>query len=265
MDFDTNYQIQEMTKHDIPRLVELFRSSFSNNKLTKEYLEWLYYRNPDGDVIAVNAFWEGNVVGHYALIPYCGVSNFKYALSINTATHPDHTGKGLFTNLAKKTYKLAYEKYSYSQFLGVANANSIHGFISKLGFQKLGNVNVVIKRTQSLKEHDLEALNTCNNFTWRLENPNVKYWVSSFKDRYLIFTKYKNLPILLAASPSHTSIFDCIEHIPLPLFSVIPYWSNTHKISGFSVPNRMLPSPWHVIAKGKMQKFTISGLSMDSF
>jgi hypothetical protein len=55
-------------------------------------------------------------------------------LSLNTATHPRHQGKGLFTQLAKLTYELGADE-GYECVIGVANANSTPGFIRKLGFQ----------------------------------------------------------------------------------------------------------------------------------
>jgi hypothetical protein len=55
-------------------------------------------------------------------------------LSLNTATHPDYQGKGLFTKLAAMTYE-AGQAAGFDGVYGVANANSTPGFVRKLGFQ----------------------------------------------------------------------------------------------------------------------------------
>jgi GNAT superfamily N-acetyltransferase len=55
-------------------------------------------------------------------------------LSLNTATHPDYQGQGLFTRLAGMTYEAAGAA-GYHGVYGVANANSTPGFVRKLGFQ----------------------------------------------------------------------------------------------------------------------------------
>jgi hypothetical protein len=58
----------------------------------------------------------------------------RVLLSLNTATHPDYQGKGLFTRLAAMTYE-AGAQAGFDGCYGVANANSTPGFVRKLGFQ----------------------------------------------------------------------------------------------------------------------------------
>ena len=38
------------------------------------YLNWLYLKNPLGFPIGYNAYYEGELVGHYACIPLCGTT-----------------------------------------------------------------------------------------------------------------------------------------------------------------------------------------------
>jgi hypothetical protein len=56
---------------------------------------------------------------------------YHAAQSGDTMTHKNHTGKGLFTKLAKMTYALAKEKGVEFVF-GSPNANSLPGFVKKL-------------------------------------------------------------------------------------------------------------------------------------
>ncbi|MGO4222703.1 GNAT family N-acetyltransferase [Lysobacter sp. TAF61] len=116
---------------------QLFRTCFPNAPhLNATYLRWLYADNPAGEVIGCDA-WEGDVLAaHYVCVPVGAVVDGKpmrVMLSLNTATHPDFQGKGLFTRLAEATYELG-ERLGIAAAYGVANANSTPGFLRKLGF-----------------------------------------------------------------------------------------------------------------------------------
>ncbi|OFA02589.1 GNAT family N-acetyltransferase [Duganella sp. HH101] len=116
----------------------LFAACFPDaSKFTPAYLRWLYADNPDGAAAGYDA-WDGErLAAHYVCVPgvaRIGGEDVRVLLSLNTATHPDYQGKGLFTRLAALTYDTAREQ-GYDAVYGVANANSTPGFIRKLGFQ----------------------------------------------------------------------------------------------------------------------------------
>ncbi|MFC5461347.1 GNAT family N-acetyltransferase [Massilia niabensis] len=116
----------------------LFAACFPDSgKFTRDYLAWLYVRNPDGRAFGFDA-WEGDVLAaHYVCIPAqasIGGQVVRVLLSLNTATHPRFQGQGLFTKLAAMTYDAAAAA-GYAGVYGVANANSTPGFVRKLGFQ----------------------------------------------------------------------------------------------------------------------------------
>jgi GNAT superfamily N-acetyltransferase len=136
-----------LTQEKIPQYVALLQDTFPGAKeqYNPTYLNWLYYENPNGPVIGFDA-WDGNrAVAHYVCIPLQGhiqsSSPRKILLSLNTATHPDYQGKGLFVKLASQTYALAAEQ-NYEAVIGVANANSTHGFVNRLGFQLIAPLSV---------------------------------------------------------------------------------------------------------------------------
>ncbi len=75
---------------------------------------------------------------------------YSYPVSLNnqkimavqsgdTMTHKNHTGKGLFIELAKRTYKLAREMGAEFVF-GFPNENSYPGFVKKLNWKHDGNL-----------------------------------------------------------------------------------------------------------------------------
>ncbi|MGO4702308.1 GNAT family N-acetyltransferase [Dyella sp. 2RAB6] len=121
----------------LARYVALFARCFPGaTHLHEAYLEWLYSRNPAGKVVGMDAIAGNDLAAHYVCIPanlWLGGRQTRALLSLNTATHPDYQGKGLFTTLAQKTYELGASQ-GFSAVYGVANANSTPGFIRKLGF-----------------------------------------------------------------------------------------------------------------------------------
>jgi GNAT superfamily N-acetyltransferase len=117
---------------------DLFRACFpTTDKFTGAYLRWLYVDNPDGAALGFDA-WDGErLAAHYACVParaWVEGEQVAVLLSLNTATHPDYQGKGLFTRLAALTYE-AGAAAGFDGVYGVANANSTPGFVRKLGFQ----------------------------------------------------------------------------------------------------------------------------------
>lgn len=128
-------------QHDpatIARYGDLFAACFPGvNKFTPAYLDWLYLANPDGQAVGYDA-WDGErLAAHYVCIParaWVEGREVTVLLSLNTATHPDYQGKGLFTKLAAMTFE-AGAAAGHDGVYGVANANSTPGFVRKLGFQ----------------------------------------------------------------------------------------------------------------------------------
>lgn len=121
--------------------VRLFADCFPGvSKFTRDYIDWLYRSNPEGKVVGFDACDGDRLVAHYVCIPgraLVGGKEVDVLLSLNTATHPDYQGKGLFTKLADLTYA-AGAAQGFDCVYGVANANSTPGFTRKLGFQLVG-------------------------------------------------------------------------------------------------------------------------------
>jgi hypothetical protein len=151
-------ELVQVSKDKLQQYVDLFKLCFPNSSLTLEYLDWLYFQNPQGFVVGYDAINNGRVVAHYACIPI-EIEGFsqKCLLSVNTATHPDFQGLGIFKLIAQQTYD-TYTR-SFSSVIGVANGNSEKTFIEKLGFMKFGNLdlrfgNLVRERNGSRRYSD---------------------------------------------------------------------------------------------------------------
>lgn len=159
----------------------LFGACFPGvSKFTPDYLRWLYADNPDGAACGFDA-WDGErLAAHYVCVPgvaEIGGAPVRVLLSLNTATHPDYQGKGLFTRLAALTYERAAGQ-GYDAVYGVANANSTPGFIRKLGFQlvrpleaRVGIGGIGTHASRLASTAGFERVRSPAALAWRCANP----------------------------------------------------------------------------------------------
>lgn len=99
-------------------------------------------------------------------------------LSLNTATHPDHRGKRLFTILAERTYQYAADN-GYKFVIGVANAQSTHGFLKHLKFKLIGPLTFKVGTGTNIypqKDYTFTRYWDKEIMDWRLKNPSMEYY-----------------------------------------------------------------------------------------
>jgi hypothetical protein len=150
------------------------------NKFTADYLHWQYTLNPNGTVVGFDA-WDGNeLAAHYVTIPVLYTVNgraTKGLLSLNSATRPEHQRKGLFTQLASRTYELG-KSMGYEFVVGVGNQNSTHGLL-ELGFYLISPLDVKIgcgkMQTSPSADIPLNAVWSRQALQWRLNPPSHTY------------------------------------------------------------------------------------------
>ncbi|HEX8825648.1 MAG TPA: GNAT family N-acetyltransferase [Archangium sp.] len=161
-------------------LTEVFPTAAA--QFTPAYLTWQYVRNPAGPAVGFNAFAGETLAAHYVTLPIrvqLEGRACKGLLSLNTATHPQHQGKGLFTRLADATYQYAASQ-GYELVVGVANANSTPGFTRKLGFQLVAPLEArmgvgPLPAQDPRFTSEFEVLWDHELLGWRLANPSRTY------------------------------------------------------------------------------------------
>ncbi len=196
-EFSEYGQLVPVSRDRITEYVELLNLCFPRSKFTIDYIDWLYYKNPSGFVVGYDALVEGKVIAHYACIPIM-IEGFekKSLLSINTATHPDYQGRGLFRLLASRTYNDA--SHSFSSVIGVANSKSVKVFLEKLGFDLLGSLDLRfgnLVRAESGARRYLEE-----EILWRSEAPGrpMKFMLKRSGHTMISVRPYKFFPRLKA-------------------------------------------------------------------
>jgi len=159
-------KIQRIGIQNLVEYEELFRVCFPKSKLKSDYLKWLYFSNPLGDVVGFDAIMDNVVVAHCAFIP-TRVGESIGLLSLNVATHPNYQSQGLFQNLVKLTIETWSEDYDF--VIGVANAQSAKTFIKRLGFMEIGRLNLrfgeLHRSTEGARTWTMEDVN------WRINSP----------------------------------------------------------------------------------------------
>lgn len=166
--------------HEIRNLMELVFVEHAD-KFSYEYLKWQYADNPVGPIVGFNAYKDVVLAAHYVTMPIYMIIDGKKTLgllSLNTATHPEHRGKRLFTILAEQTYQYAAEN-GYKFVIGVANANSTHGFIKHLNFKLIGPLTFKVGVGTNIypkKEYTYTRYWDKEIMEWRLKNPSMKYY-----------------------------------------------------------------------------------------
>jgi GNAT superfamily N-acetyltransferase len=249
------------------RYGELFQACFpATDKFTPAYLAWLYLDNPDGMAVGFDA-WDGErLAAHYVCVPARARiegRDVPVLLSLNTATHPDYQGKGLFTKLAAMTYE-AGAAQGFDGVYGVANANSTPGFVRKLGFQLVRPLEArigvgglhhrpVADAALSFERHWSEAA-----LRWRCANPHNPVYARS-NGRKLRFHAAASGHLLPAyaeldagtdtrkalAAPHSSGRVPALS--PLRLFIGLAPDAASNYWNYASIPMRLRPSPLNLI------------------
>ncbi len=139
---DQEYELQP------EELAKLFLTSYdtSYHITNPHYLNWQYLENPYGKAIvsAARSNKDDTLVGIYIVNPISinriGIS----AVSLNTFTHQDFRGQGMFTMLARDCYAKSAD-LGIKSIIGFPNAMSYGGFVKKLGFLHLGDAIAYIR------------------------------------------------------------------------------------------------------------------------
>jgi len=255
-----NYELRPIDLQDsgIQSITSLLRDVFPHaSHFNKEVIDWQYRRNPDGVAIGCNAWSGDELAGHYAAIPLQAElfgKTEKGLLSLNTATHEKHRGKGLFTRLATATYEQA-AKEGYSFVVGVANANSTHGFTKKLDFQLVAPLRAMVglggfKQVNSKKTLDFKPRWTSEKMAWRTAHPAHKYsrYSNGRQEFILSDTVMKGFQFMLSTNKNipSTMLQDGIVPLRKAYIGLDPdmKWRGT---LFFNVPKRFRQAPLNLI------------------
>jgi hypothetical protein len=147
------YNIHKISIDKVTDLLKLYKNAFGYD-ITIEFLEKKLNTNCFGDsFVGFIAYDEMHQPAAFYGVYPCQIEyQGKYYLvaqSGDTMTHSDHTGKGLFTQLAIKTYEYCKEN-SFHLVFGFPNENSFPGFIKRLGWSHFDNMTPYLIRVKCI-------------------------------------------------------------------------------------------------------------------
>jgi GNAT superfamily N-acetyltransferase len=252
----------EVTPDKLARYRELFAACFpAATHLDTRYLTWLYGANPAGTAIGFDAWAGEHLAAHYVCVPVDAVMSgrpMRVMLSLNTATHPDFQGQGLFTRLAEATYALGAQR-GIEAVYGVANANSTPGFLRKLGFMLVRPLDALIGagplcayEPAGANEVSFRRFWSTQALHWRISNPARPYRLIAL-----------DTGRIGAHAPTGRVGLHAWDELPAPVGMDVPHARLTQPIlrlhlglrpsswvrrrSWVEVPRRLRPSPLNLI------------------
>lgn len=133
------WHLRAFQSQDSLAIRRLYKEVYSQEMSAEEW-EWRYLKNPVQKVlINLAESGDGRLAGQYAVMPVkmqIGNETKTGTLSLDTMTHPDFRGQGMFVRLAEDNYaRLAAAGVVLTY--GFPNQNSHHGFIKHLGWSDL--------------------------------------------------------------------------------------------------------------------------------
>jgi GNAT superfamily N-acetyltransferase len=278
-----NYEFRpvEVTDRHLALYVELFRICYQRSeKYSLAYVQWQYRDNPVGPIVGFDAWHGDQLAAHYVVLPqrYRIVTGeiVPGALSLNTVTHPEHQGKGLFTRLARETFEKA-GRDGFRLITGVANAASFPGFTKKLEFRHLGQIPLLVGSVRDvLRNRDRRAgmYWDAEGLEWRIEDPGSTYFRAPLPEGDMgLYYHARPLPVLLGRfEEDEASALSVLPIKRWPFPSLIPVFGRAPS-GTMNVPRRFMPSPWHLIGRtladgspgDVFRDWSVLGIDMDSF
>lgn len=134
---------------DFSQLVTLSESvyGFLPDGSCKDYYRWLYQENPTGRAITGNAASDGELVGHYALVPvpiWWEGHKMVAGLGVRSLTRRDFQGRGIFARLVTMVNEVAGRQGIQLTYV-VPSPESHPWFIKMLGFEEKSQVSLWVR------------------------------------------------------------------------------------------------------------------------
>jgi GNAT superfamily N-acetyltransferase len=183
--------IRTAVEADTPAIISLMKASLGESLMqkTEAYWRWKHIINPFGISPVLLAEEDGNVVGLRAFMRWRWETQSQVVeavRAVDTATHPAHQGKGIFSKLTKNALAQC-ETEGYHLVFNTPNSKSMPGYL-KMGWENSG------KAPLSFRINPVQILRTFLSSDTNLNNDDMSasYFanhesINSLleKDRYL--------------------------------------------------------------------------------
>ncbi len=242
----------------LPEIVALLERVFPRTRPWGPDLEWLYLRNPRGPVRYVNAYDEaGRLIAHYAVIPTPPLAEPPASFvgtyfALNTAVDPKARVPGLMVATARALFR-QLQTEGPTLILGVANENSVRGYVPMLGFRRLGRLALTLHPPGVAPAIDApRALATDSaQLAWRVARPGVGCYGDPARGLLTVRLRHRGMPLdaLLSTGLPRESV-ESLQLQPAARWLPRLYASFGGRVRhGVAVPERLRPSPLEYIVR----------------
>lgn len=198
---DPRYVISRFRSVDLNSIAKLYQKIYPSRKKSLTYFSYRFLMTTYGKPIIYLMGYENQIVGLYAVHPVHLMIKNKPVLcgfTYLTMTDPDHSGKGIMTKLALKTFdEVKVRKYNF--IYGFPNSNSYPGFVKKLGYIKNMKINHV--KINRINFDSNEKVNIYNHWfpknvgkIWENYVTKKKFLICRDRNNDLINWRFKNNP-----------------------------------------------------------------------
>lgn len=137
------YKYRKLKSSDLTRITKLIDLCFGlKAKDKKKYVKWKLFQPKNKKIIAYGAFSGKNLVSFYSnkeIAVVKGKNEYKAAVCLDMATHPDHRRKGLISALSKRTYEdINRRVYDFSFGFSNGSGVNVDKYASDYGYKIVG-------------------------------------------------------------------------------------------------------------------------------
>jgi GNAT superfamily N-acetyltransferase len=174
-----NYNIRRATEADIPAIIELFELSLGSEggAPVESFWRWKHIDNPFGvSPVLLGVDENDKLIGLRAFMRWKWRYNdtvYPAFRPVDTATHPDYRGKGIFSKLTKQLIKELSESEPSSFIYNTPNDQSKPGYI-KMGWQVLGKAPVVATVKLAVNRSAPKKFQRFNSYLNELDFTNIE-------------------------------------------------------------------------------------------
>src|SRR5262245_55378697 len=150
----TDVVVRHYRDEDEPEVIRLLVGSLGEGpagQRSPDYLRWKHLRNPFGRSFMIVAESGGAIIGFRALMRWrfrTRDRTVEAVRPVDTVTHPDHRGKGVFTMLTRSALDSLRDEVDL--VFNTPNQNSLPGYL-KMGWQVVGQVPIWVRVCQPVR------------------------------------------------------------------------------------------------------------------
>jgi GNAT superfamily N-acetyltransferase len=144
----TDLEVRAASDEDLPQILELLQSSLGwvPNEQYAAFYRWKHHENPFGRSPAWVAVDDGRVVALRVWLRWRFVRSghrWEAVRAVDTATHPDYQGRGIFRRLTTSSLEKLHEE-GFAHVFNTPNEQSRPGYL-KMGWEEVGKLPVAVR------------------------------------------------------------------------------------------------------------------------